>query len=107
MRLYGNNRIGGIRLSRAWLALSPAPAPSNHQSAFVGKNHLSLFRVFLFLLAKNGVALCAVCEMHSDCSLDCAYIKYSDWESIPNANQVTDIDQHVDAWDIAFLSQTT
>src|SRR5947207_1455731 len=91
MCFNGNNGSGGIHLCRALFALSPAPASRNNESRCIGKDHLTWFWMFHFVLTENGVALCSCCKMHSDGSLQGTSIKHSSRKRITDADQIAKI----------------
>src|SRR5437867_2362751 len=57
-------------------------------------------------LTERGIAFCTIGEMDGHRSLKRARVKHSNGQSVANAHEVADIDQGIDAGNIAFFGQT-
>jgi hypothetical protein len=56
MGFNSNNGIAGIQLCGALFALSPAPASRNNESGCIGKDDLTWFWMFHFVLTQSSIS---------------------------------------------------
>src|SRR5215831_5305179 len=105
MGFDGDDGTASFRTGGALLALPPAPAPRDYQFAFIGENYLTRLRVIHPAFTERCVPLRPIGKMNCDASLQCARVKYCHGEHVANADQIAQVNQQVDTWDVAFLGQ--
>ena len=87
------------------LALSPAPAPRNDQTCFVREDNFAGFRVAYFILAERCIAFGTIGEMDGHSTMHSASIEDRYGQGIANADKVANINERIDARNIAFFGQ--
>src|SRR6266567_7734758 len=105
MGFDGDDGVASFHGGGALLSLPPAPAPRNYHFAFVGENHLAWQWVIYPTFTERCVSLRSTGEMDCDAPLQRTSVKYCDGERVANADQIAQVDQQIDTWDIAFLGQ--
>src|SRR5712692_5388464 len=95
MGFDGDDSAASFHAGGALLTLPPAPAPRNHQLAFVGDNYLTRLRVIYLAFTKRCVPFRPIGEMDRDASLQRAGIEYCDGERVKNADQIAQVDQQI------------
>src|SRR5579859_719466 len=105
VRFDGDDGTGGIGLGRALFALSPAPAAGHDQPRVVAEHNLAHFGVIDGVLSERGIAFAATGEMHGQRTIDGAGIEDGGGQRVADADQVAEIDQRVDGWDVALFRE--
>ena len=64
-----DDRVGGIGLGSALVALAPSPAASDDQPGFVGEDNFARLRVVYFRFSERGLAFRTGGEVNRDGAL--------------------------------------
>src|SRR6185312_9098156 len=106
VRFNRNQALTCLLDGGAWFALSPAPAPRNHQFCLIRENHLARLRMILCACAQFAVTFRSIGKMHRHRPLQAASLKDRHRQSIADTHKITQIDQQINARQIPFFRQT-